>query len=441
MSTKNLATLSFSFLLYTLTITITNAQQSDWGTSGSWQILSSPTSTPPSFVYRKPTSSAGSLFVLTNNSLTSNMGVSQFDIINNIWTVLPDLPLTNPLLDPFMLEFAGIIVAIDELNPQNAVSLDAVSNNGWKSVTLPGYTTTSRFGQRFVQWGTLLYSFSGVDINTWTNHNDIWAVDFATSITTTTPASWVQLIGDNVVGSPPARVGYSFTDFGLGMVMYGGASIDAGGVDPDICFDPSSSSVCHFHDTVWAFTPGFRGANALIPPLSTSTWIKLPDSGVRPTGRFDHTAAAMSNQLFIYGGTTSTGTTSELWVYNLQTNIWAQVTQSSPSPSIFSDIGYGAGIGIGRHLLQFVQAIDSTGNPIANQGQLWMWSPSSSSSSGSSNQNSGCGNTSDRTGSIAAFVILILLAIANLTLLTLFFRSKVSSTQSLGDVYSLASSA
>ena len=425
----------FSFLLCTLT----NAQQ-DWGTTGSWQILSSPTTTPPSFAYRKPTSSGGSFFLLTNNSLTSNMGVTEFDIINNIWTVLPDLPVTNPLLDPFLLEFGGLIVAIDELNPQNAVFLDVISTTSWKSITLPGYTSTSRFGQRFVQWGTLLYSFSGVDINTWTNHNDLWAIDFSTAITTSTPTPWVQLINDNVIGSTPARVGYSFTDFGLGMVMYGGASIDAGGADPDTCFDPTSSSVCHFHDTVWAFTPGFRGANAVTPPLSTSTWIKLPDNGLKPSGRFDHTAAAMSNQLFIFGGTTSTGTTSELWVYNLQTNVWAQVTQSSPSPSILSDIGYGAGIGIGRHLLQFVQAIDSTGNPIANQGQLWMWSPSSSSSSGSSNQNNGVGNNSDRAGSITAFVILILLGIANLALLTLLYRAKVSSNQSLGDVYSLASS-
>jgi hypothetical protein len=64
--------------------------------------------------------------------------------------------------------------------------------------------------------------------------------------------------------------------------------------------------------------------------------------------------------------------------------------------------------------------------------------PFAESSSGSSNQNNGIGNNSDRAGSITAFVILILLGIANLALLILLYRAKVSSNQSLGDVYSLA---
>jgi len=432
-------TITNTFIVTSLFASESAAQ--DWGTSGSWQILSSPSSQPPSFTYRKPTSSAGCFIVLTNNSVTGNMGVSQFDIINNVWATLPDLPVANPLLDPFMLDFGGFIVAIDELNPQNAVILDGVNSNSWKSLTLSGYTPVSRFGQRFAPWGPLLYSFSGVDINTWNNHNDLWAIDFSSVASSSAPqGSWVQLIGDNVVGSPPARVGYSFTNFGLGLVMFGGASIDAGGSDPDVCFGLTTNSVCHFHDTVWAFTPGLRGSNSLTPPLSTSTWIKLPDGpGSRPTGRFDHTAAAMSNQLFIFGGTTSLGTSNELWAYNLQTNTWAIVTPTSASPSINSDIGYGAGVGIGRHLLQFVQSIDQSGNPLANTGQLWMWSPSSSTSSSQSN-GAGNGNNSvaNSAGTIAGLVILILLALANLAFLVLLYRGKSSSPQSLGDVYSLS---
>ena len=421
-----------------LVLSFSSSVAQDWGTTGSWQILNSPSSSPPSFTYRKPTSSAGCFFVLTNNSATGNMGVSQFDIINNVWTTLPDLPLTNPLLDPFMLDFSGFVEAIDELNPSNAVILDSVNNNGWKTLSLPGYASVSRFGQRFAPWGPLLFSFAGVEINTWSNHNDLWAIDFSSAVTSSSTASWVKVIDDGANGSPPARVGYSFTNFGLGLVMFGGASIDAGGSDPDLCFGLTTNSICHFHSTVWAFTPGLQGSNSL-KPLSTSTWIKLPDgNGAQPSGRFDHTAAAMSNQLFIFGGTTALGTSNELWAYNLQTNTWAIVTATSASPSINTDIGYGAGVGIGRHLLQFVQSIDQTGNPLANTGQLWMWSPSSGSSSPSSGSGSSSNNITTSAGTIAGLVILTLLSLANLAFLILLYRGKAASAQSLGDVYSLS---
>jgi hypothetical protein len=332
---------------------------------------------------RTPPPSAG-LVVAGNNSATGNIAMFTFDIIANAWSKGPDVvPPAGPIGDPFLFQTGGFIAVIDELNP-NALAVIDSSNTagGWTYPTPTGGPAAARFGQRFVMWGTLLYTFSGVEVATGVLHSDMWAMDMGALITRGA-STWVNVAADGVSGMPPGRVGYSWTDYAVGMVMMGGVTVNTPGLLPDICFDPTQSSNCFFHRAVWAFVPGQRGVPAA-GSITGGAWILLAEAGAYggpvPTGRFDHTSAAMGDQLFIFGGTTATGTSTEMWVYNLVSQTWALVTRSAPWPSASTDIGYGSGIGIGRHLYQVVQFVDPTsGYPVPNTAQLWRWAPSASS--------------------------------------------------------------
>ena len=279
------------------------AAAQDWGTVGAWELVSSATP-PPGFVLRKPMQSAGCFIVMTNDTVTGAMGASQFDVIANAWSAFPPLPPTLVLQDPYMVgDVAGLVVAIDELAPANVAVLDASNVAlGWQPITLGNAFPGQRFGQRFAQWGSLLYSFAGVEVATGVTHNDVWAVDLGQWLTRpqSDPAGWVQVAADGTTGVPPGRVGYSITNFAVGMVIYGGVSLlppNARGYLPDVCFDPTQSSLCDYHDSVWAFVPGNKLSTPGPGAITAASFLHLNQGvvsgGVTPAGRFDHTAGAM----------------------------------------------------------------------------------------------------------------------------------------------------
>ena len=109
-----------------------------------------------------------------------------------------------------------------------------------------------RVGQRFLNWGSTLYMFGGVTriAPTVVQANDLYALDLTSSITTPgTPATWVTVSppttptgpgGAAVVpGYPPPRIGYSWTGYQVGAIMFGGISTDTPNGDPFACvFSP-----------------------------------------------------------------------------------------------------------------------------------------------------------------------------------------------------------
>ena len=148
----------------------------------------------------------------------------------------------------------------------------------------------------------------------------------------------------------------------------------------------------------------------------------------------------MGDQLFIYGGTTALGTTTELLAYNLVSQTWAVVAPSSPAPSIMSDIGYGAGCLVGRHIYQFVQSIDSSGSPMPNTGQLWRWAPSAGGGGGGGG-GGGAAAAETPPALTAGVAIAVLVGIANLAATIYMYLNprgggRPVSVTAMGDVYS-----
>lgn len=53
--------------------------------------------------------------------------------------------------------------------------------------------------------------------------------------------------------------------------------------------------------------------------MPASAWVRFGENGANggpvPAGRVEHTAGAMGDQLYVYGGVTATGISNELWAY------------------------------------------------------------------------------------------------------------------------------
>lgn len=72
-------------------------------------------------------------------------------------------------------------------------------------------------------------------------------------------------------------------------------------------------------------------------------WSEITEySGTPPSPRFGHAAATDGNATYIFGGSTETGTSNELFVYWHETNTWEQLTVSGtiPAPRKWSKMVY-----------------------------------------------------------------------------------------------------
>lgn len=71
----------------------------------------------------------------------------------------------------------------------------------------------------------------------------------------------------------------------------------------------------------------------------------------------------LADQLYVYGGTTATGATGDMWVFNIPARRWATVRSTTGSPGV---LGYPAGLFLGRHMYIFGGSASTT---------MWRWTP------------------------------------------------------------------
>lgn len=347
----------------------TNAQ--DWGTTGSWTLITPSSASPPgpAYVAHNPTSFDGIVAFSGVDPASMRNTTWSYDVINNLFIVNPDLP--GQVNAAYMFSNGGLELIVDEQNPNVIYALDTANpGGGWLTFTLTGGPTT-RVGSRFMSWGSILYYFGGIEWPgfgpvTGNIHNDIYAVDLqAIIVGPTKTGAWVQVTPDNTANVPTPRIGYSWTGFDVHTVIYGGVTPPPNS-DPMVCVSAPAS--CYFHDSVWFFAPGIRG---LPTPgsINGNAWTILPASGAyggpMPTRRFLHAAGSSGDQLFVFGGILSTGLpATDLWAFNLASTTWQQVQQTNPWPVAVR----GTGTMLGRSFFLYVD--DGKG-----YSSFWVWRP------------------------------------------------------------------
>ena len=354
------------------------AQQSGfvWGTSGSWQqIVPTPDASgnvaQPAVAYQHAAFVPGTLLLTGNTTAVTpgSMDLYKYNIVMNTWSAPFDF-VPNPAVQiPFLFTYGGLAVIADEAQPNVMNMIDqSMPSGAWTKISVAN-APLGRVAMRFVVWGSQLYFFGGVNLlNGNAVSNDLWSLDLTTSVTNPTGSNaWAQISPQAdpttgiIAGYPFPRVAYSFTAYQVGAVMYGGISSPAG-TDPfaTCIFNPSPTPNpgCFFHQNVWALLPGqFVPPSAALGPnypsgqMPPSAWVRLGENGVSPgavpDGRALHTAGAMGDNLFVYGGITAKGPSNELWAYNLMSQAWGLVTSVGPQPP--RGAGFGVGCIVGFH--------------------------------------------------------------------------------------------
>ena len=398
------------FRLCALAAAAACAAAQDWGTVGAWERVqpvpsaSGAVASPPR-AYHHACSVPGYL-VVAGNDTTQPGGAGDLYLYNipaNSWSAPFDyVPFgAAGARAPFVFAQGGYVGLVDETLPNAFYVIDASLPSGpWATTVVTG-APAARVAQRFLSWGSTLYMFGGFDTVALTQNNDLFALDLNAAIQGT-PQAWLAVSPPAVAGLvpnyPPPRVGYSWTGYQVcapplessmpqrlhggartapraavfhlfplplrllpllqvGAILYGGLSIDGvPGGSPFTCFRTPTAAGCHFHTHVWAFLPSLGNGKAA-GGMPAAAWVMLTsdvgaNGGPVPLGRFEHVAGSMGDQLYVYGGITVNGPSSELWTYNLVSQTWAQILSTNPWPSAPSPGGFGWSTGavIGRHL-------------------------------------------------------------------------------------------
>lgn len=223
-------------------------------------------------------------------------------------------------------------------------------------------------------------------------YNDMYAADL-TSLITGQPS---QMAGWNLVspapgpnglvaGFPDPRMGATWTGYTVGAILFGGlGTTDGSTAIWPACFygtpTAPAPSNCFFHSHVWAFLPGSvdwsvpAAGSTTATPYTAASWVRLNNQGFNggpvPSGRAEHVAGSLGDNLYIFGGFNAQGPvqpSDSLWVYHLITQSWSQIQFSQPAPPM----GQYTGAFIANHFYMYVEQP----NLPAGSGQLWRWAP------------------------------------------------------------------
>jgi hypothetical protein len=290
---------------------------------------------------------------------------------------------------PFISSVGGTAILVDELAPNTIYTIDtSLPSGSWTTIAAQG-APANRIAQRFLSWGSTMFSFGGYDIQAQINFNDLYAISQTALVAGQQNVPWIQVspnaVANVVPDYPPARVGYTWTSFTIGAIMMGGLSLNnpdgspAPG-DPFTCIRSNPPPAgCFWHSHVWAFLPGTGNAKTA-QGVPATAWLRLGQNAARggavPAGRIEHCAGNMGDQLYIYGGVTATGPVNDLWAYNLVAQTWAQVAPSSPSPSGRTGTFWSTGVVLGHSFYVFETAPADPTTGARGAGTLWRWQPS-----------------------------------------------------------------
>jgi len=410
---NTLSSLSFAFAA-----TIAQAQTFN----GIWEMINPmPGSVVPQGTYfGHPTSAAGCFIVSSSDTSAAN-STFQFDPTPQVWSEYTPPP-GGGNLQPLIVSYGGYVLSFgssltDDLSVINMYDSASGPTGNWVSIALqsaPGFGF--RNGPRVVLFGSILYRFGGCDMNGC--HNDLWALDISGAINSgfsnagVSSSSWTLIFGDQTGANYPSpRKDFMFETEGHMMIIFGGWT----GTDASLTND------------VWLFLPG----NLNGPPAPNAyansfvSWPTVPgvSNGGVPTQRMGAAHGIYGDNVMLFGGyglttgSTTGSTLNDLWVLNLPTQSWYQITpvsgQQWPTPAPGTR---GAGMMIGRWMYLIVATAPNT--PGANQ--LWRFTFPTYRGGGGGNGNNNGNNSANNAiiaGHTAGIAIAVLLGVINLAVL------------------------
>jgi N-acetylneuraminic acid mutarotase len=102
-------------------------------------------------------------------------------------------------------------------------------------------------------------------------------------------------------GSPSARMNHTMVTIETKVYLFGG----------------ETTSPHEYFNDLWEYSD------------ATGEWSEINPSGDIPAARAYHTATYYDGKMYVFGGTTSSGTIMDIWEYDPQTNVWTEKATTS----------------------------------------------------------------------------------------------------------------
>jgi hypothetical protein len=91
--------------------------------------------------------------------------------------------------------------------------------------------------------------------------------------------------------------------------------------------------------------PSTSGASTTpVPTQSTPRWERMPNGGLLPPPRHDHSLVTDGQRLYLYGGRDS-GPRGDLWAFNLEEGTWTEIAAPGPPARFGHNAAYDAATG------------------------------------------------------------------------------------------------
>ena len=177
------------------------------------------------------------------------------------------------------------------------------ATNTWGELKITDTITapSARYGHAMAATPSGVLLFGGTDGRF---RNDTWLFN-------TTSGAWGLL--NTGSASPPPRMYHAMAATPSGVLLFGGWG--------------GSGTPTYFADT-WLFTYGGTG---------TGTWTNVtptaPVSTNTPSARQGHAMAATPSGAILFGGTPTSGTCNDTWLFNTANRTWDELTTLTTSPS------------------------------------------------------------------------------------------------------------
>jgi len=248
--------------------------------------------------------------------------------------------------------------------------------------------------------GGIMYLFGGWNGQIPQYYADTWFFDTKTLYTAGGTANWTF---SSTPYQPPARNSHTMVESGGDLWLFGGFSHNVSQSAGVSCTNPLDN--CVWYNDLWTYD------------TAADKWQQVLPTGALPAGRNFHTAGAIGENMYIFGGLgkypTPNSPINDMWAYNFPLQVWRQISPSGSVPQSVSLIS----VELGAKIYYW------------GKNTLWVFNPHVNPDTENDTE------TTSTTGLTAAITLSILLSAAVAVLAYLIYRHITRETSSVFSDY------
>jgi len=245
----------------------------------------------------------------------------QYSVDKNAWTLTSAvLPIANSQWSD-LDDSAGVLFAFGGSSGFGSFNkiyfLVAHNPVSWMQFVDDGQIS-SRTAHTMTDMSGIMYIFGGWNAQIPKYYADTWMFDTTNLYQPQGTANWTE---SQTPYQPPARNAHTMVDYGGDLWLFGGFSHNTSNGANVNCSAPYDN--CIWYNDLWTYN------------AASDKWMQVYAAAPLPTGRNQHTAAVIGENMYVFGGLIgpSNQAVNDMWAYNFPLQVWKKISPSGSVPS------------------------------------------------------------------------------------------------------------